>query len=145
MSGKILAVCVSRQKGTRKKNINRAYLRKDFGIKSDAHSGFWHRQISLLTVESIKKLSGLKLKVGPGDFAENLTTRGIELDRLRIGSRLRVGKEALLEVTQIGKICHSECEIKKLSGACIMPREGVFAKVLKSGWVNVNDKIEIYE
>lgn len=148
--GKIVAVCVSDRKGIRKSRIDRAYLKPDWGIESDAHSGEWHRQISLLAMESMEKLAATMPeelfmsadhKFQPGDFAENLTTRGIELYTIPIGTRLKVGDEALLEVTQIGKECHVGCAIRELVGDCIMPREGIFAKVIKGGWVRPGDEI----
>ncbi len=151
-SGEIVAVCVSDRKGIRKKNVNRAFLKADWGIENDAHSGDWHRQISLLAMESMEKLAatmpagipGLERTIfQPGDFAENLTTRGIELYTIPIGTRLRVGEEVVLEITQIGKECHLGCAIRELTGDCIMPREGIFARVIEEGWVGEADRVVI--
>lgn len=142
--GKIVAVCTSLHKGERKKNIGSAKIIENYGIKDDAHAGPWHRQISLLAKESIDKMVAKGLDVGYGDFAENLTTEGIDLVSLPIGTKLKVG-ETLLEVTQIGKKCHSKCRIFQLAGDCIMPREGIFVKVLKGGTVSVGDNIEVVE
>ncbi len=150
--GEIVAVCVSDRKGVRKKDVGRAYLKAGWGIESDAHSGVWHRQISLLAVESMEKLAatmpegipGLDCpSFQPGDFAENLTTRGIELYTIPVGTRLRIGRDVILEVTQIGKECHLGCAIRELVGDCIMPREGIFARVVEGGWVESGDKLVI--
>lgn len=142
-SGEVVAVCIGSRKGTRKKNVGRALLRESWGIEGDAHGGSRHRQVSLLALESIERQEALFAGPGfqPGDFAENLTVRGIDLPALPVGTILRVGQEVLLEVTQIGKACHSDCEIKGLTGDCIMPREGVFARVLRGGWVEVKDPV----
>lgn len=140
--GKIVAVCMSLHKGERKKNIKTCEVLENYGIKGDAHAGPWHRQISLLAKESIIKMVKKGLDVGVGDFAENLTTEGIDLVNLPIGTKLKVG-EILLEVTQIGKKCHSKCAIFELAGDCIMPKEGIFTRVLKGGTVSVGDDIEV--
>jgi molybdopterin adenylyltransferase len=140
--GKILAVCKSEHKGEQKKNIGSTKLLEDFGLEGDAHGGPWHRQVSLLAQESIDKMIKKGLDVTPGDFAENITTQGIDLVSLPIGTKIRAG-QALLEVTQIGKECHSKCEVFKQVGDCIMPREGIFTKVLKSGLISVGDGIEV--
>ncbi len=142
--GKILAVCRSESKGEQKKNIGKARLLEDFGLEGDAHGGPWHRQVSLLAQESIDKMIEKGLDVKPGDFAENITTRGINLASLPIGTKIKAG-QALLEVTQIGKKCHSKCEVFKQVGDCIMPREGIFTKVLKGGLISVGDDIEVVE
>ncbi|MHB1296603.1 MAG: MOSC domain-containing protein [Anaerolineae bacterium] len=142
MKGNILAVCTSEKKGTRKKNIGSAVIRVDWGIEGDAHAGDWHRQISLLAIESIDKMRAKGLKVGPGDFAENLTTEGIVLVDLPIGTKMKLG-ETLVEVTQIGKICHNHCAIYYQAGDCVMPREGIFVKVLEGGTLRVGDSIEV--
>jgi MOSC domain-containing protein YiiM len=141
--GRIVAVCISETKGVRKNNIERAYLQADSGLMGDAHAGPGHRQVSLLAIESIEQMRQRGLSVGPGDFAENLTTKGLELHLLPVGTRVRIGIEALGEVTQIGKKCHTGCAVFKQVGDCIMPREGIFAKVLKSGHVQVGDTIEV--
>lgn len=139
---RIIAVCTSDKKGERKINVGSAKLIQDFGVEGDAHGGPWHRQVSLLAKESIDKMVKKGLDVGVGDFAENLTTEGIDLVSLPIGTRLKVG-EALLEVTQIGKKCHAKCAIYEQAGDCIMPREGIFAKVLKGGHVSTGDTVEV--
>jgi MOSC domain-containing protein YiiM len=126
-----------------KKNVERAYLEAGLGLVGDAHAGPGHRQVSLLANESIERMRQQGLNVGPGDFAENLTTEGLELHHLPVGSRVRIGVEVLGEVSQIGKKCHTGCAVFKQVGDCIMPREGIFAKVLKSGHVQVGDTIEV--
>ena len=141
--GKILAVCISEHKGERKKNIGQGVLVENHGLEGDAHAGDWHRQVSLLAIESIKKMQEKGLDVGPGDFAENLTTEGIDLISLPIGTKLKIGEQAVGEVTQIGKECHSRCAIYYQAGDCVMPREGIFIRVLQGGPVKVNDSIEV--
>jgi MOSC domain-containing protein YiiM len=143
IKGKIRAISISAKKGTKKTNVPEAEVKTDFGIVGDAHGGNWHRQISLLAIESIDKMIEMGADVLPGSFAENITTQGMELPGLPIGSTLRVGEEIELEVTQIGKECHSRCEIFKQVGDCIMPREGIFAKVMKAGVMKVGDTIEV--
>ncbi|MDK2820038.1 MAG: molybdopterin adenylyltransferase [Clostridia bacterium] len=139
----IVAVCTSPKKGMRKKNVGRGIFVPDLGIEGDAHAGFAHRQVSLLALESIKKMQKMGLDVGPGDFAENLTTRGINLLTIPIGTRLKLGKDVILRITQIGKECHSRCAIYYQAGDCIMPKEGIFAEVLKGGEVKVEDEIKV--
>ncbi len=141
--GKVVAINTSAEKGTRKKNIGRSCLLAGHGLKDDAHAGDWHRQVSLLALESIEKMVRLGLKVGPGDFAENITTQGIDLLTLPIGTRLRIGPNSLLEVTQIGKVCHNRCAIYYQAGDCVMPKEGIFAKVLTGGEIQVGDEIRV--
>lgn len=145
MKGNIVAVCTSKKKGTRKRNVGKAELRVDWGLIGDAHAANWHRQVSLLAMESIEKMRALGLNVGPGSFAENLTTQGVDLLSLPIGSRVRVGDQVILEITQHGKICHERCAIYYQAGDCVMPREGVFARVIKGGLVKVGDQIETLE
>jgi MOSC domain-containing protein YiiM len=140
--GKIVAVCTSEKKGMRKKNIKEGILIEDFGLEGDAHGGPWHRQVSLLAYESIKKMQQLGLDVNPGDFAENITTEGIDLLEFPLGTKLKIGG-ALGEVTQIGKECHARCAIYYQAGDCVMPKEGIFIKVLKSGPVAVGDPVEL--
>ncbi|MDI6604007.1 MAG: MOSC domain-containing protein [Thermoanaerobacteraceae bacterium] len=140
--GKIIAVCKSENKGERKVNVGSVRLVENFGVKGDAHGGNWHRQVSLLAMESIAKMIEKGLKVGPGDFAENITTEGIDLVSLPVGTKLRAGK-TLLEVTQIGKKCHAKCAIYEQAGDCIMPREGIFTKVLKGGVIFAGDSIDV--
>jgi cyclic pyranopterin phosphate synthase len=141
--GTIKAISFSEEKGTQKTNIPKATLRSNLGIVGDAHAGPWHRQISLLANESIDKMVAMGANVRPGNFAENITTQGIDLLRLSIGDRLRLGEYIELEITQFGKKCHSHCEIFRQVGDCIMPREGIFAKVTKGGSVNVGDTIKV--
>jgi len=143
IKGKIVAVCRSEKKGTIKKEIAEGLLIEDFGLERDAHSGKWHRQISLLGVESINKMKGKGFKIKQGDFAENLTVEGIVLYQLPLGTKLKVGENVLLEVTQIGKECHHGCKIRKKIGDCVMPREGIFARVLEGGKVKASDEIEV--
>lgn len=142
MPGKVVAVCISAQKGERKKPVAEILVRENHGIVGDAHAGDWHRQISLLALESIKKMQDKGLDVTTGDFAENITTEGIDLPSLPIGTRLVIG-ETLNEVTQIGKECHTRCAIYQQAGDCVMPREGIFVKVLRGGTIRTNDSIEI--
>ncbi len=139
----IIAICTSTRKGERKKNIGQGRLVAHQGLEGDAHAGFAHRQVSLLAMESIEKMIAAGLKVGPGDFAENLTTRGIDLISLPVGTRLQAGPEAVLRVTQIGKECHSRCAIYHQAGDCVMPREGIFAEVLRGGPLKVGDTLAI--
>ena len=143
--GKILAVNISEKKGTRKTNVNSCHVLKDFGLKDDAHGGPWHRQISLLANESIQKMRALGLNVGYGDFAENITTEGIDLVHLPIGTIIRIGKQVFLRVTQIGKECHERCAIYYQAGDCVMPKEGIFAEVINDGKVAAGDEIVIQE
>ena len=141
--GRVLAVNISEEKGTRKINIQSCALLKDFGLKGDAHGGPWHRQVSLLANESIEKMRVMGLDVSYGDFAENITTEGLDLVHLPIGTEIRIGNSALLRVTQIGKECHERCAIYYQAGDCVMPREGIFAEVLNEGEVKVGDEIII--
>lgn len=142
MMAKVLAVCISENKGERKKPVEAVELRENHGIVGDAHAGEWHRQVSLLAQESIDKMRALGLDVNAGDFAENITTSGIDLVSLPIGTRLQVG-ETLLEVTQIGKECHTRCAIFYQAGDCVMPKEGIFVKVITGGTIKPGDGIEI--
>ncbi len=145
LRAKVVALSISKEKGTRKTNVPEAILRKEHGLDGDAHAGDWHRQVSLLAMESVRRMQEKGLSVGPGDFAENITTEGIDLVSLPIGTRLTIGKNVLLEVTQIGKVCHSRCAIYYQAGDCVMPREGIFARVLEGGRVVVGDPVEIQE
>jgi MOSC domain-containing protein YiiM len=142
---KIVAVCTSEKKGMRKKNVGAGSLVENFGIEGDAHGGDWHRQVSLLAMESIKKMQDMGLDVGPGDFAENLTTEGIDLVNLPLGTKLKIGESGLGEVTQIGKECHTRCAIYYQAGDCVMPKEGIFIRVLEGGSINVGDSIEVMD
>ncbi|HSW36718.1 MAG TPA: molybdenum cofactor synthesis domain-containing protein [Candidatus Limnocylindrales bacterium] len=137
----IIAVCISAAKGQRKKDVGQSTLIKNQGLEGDAHAGFAHRQVSLLASESIAKMTAKGLTVGPGDFAENLTTTGIDLADLPVGTRLQVGPDAILRVTQIGKECHDRCAIYYEAGDCVMPREGIFAEVLAGGKIKVGDAL----
>ena len=141
--GRVLAVNISEKKGTRKANIQSCLALKDFGLQGDAHAGPWHRQVSLLANESIKKMQAMGLKVGYGDFAENITTEGVDLVHLPIGTTIRIGNGVVLRVTQIGKVCHTRCAIYYQAGDCVMPKEGIFAEVLNEGEVKVGDEVII--
>ncbi|SDG34859.1 MOSC domain-containing protein YiiM [Desulfosporosinus hippei DSM 8344] len=145
MVGKIVAVCTSERKGMRKKNVGEGILKVNFGLEGDAHGGDWHRMVSLLAIESIKTMQEKGLKVVPGDFAENLTTEGIELYTLPIGTKLKIGATSVGEVTQIGKECHTRCAIYHQAGDCVMPKEGIFIRLLEGGAVRVGDIIEVIE
>lgn len=140
--GTVVAVNVSAAKGERKKSGSAVRLRADHGIEGDAHAGPGHRQVSLLAQESIDKMVALGLQVGPGDFAENITTSGLEVAALPVGTVLEVG-QALVEVTQIGKECHSRCAIYYQAGDCVMPKEGIFVRVLKDGEVAPGDAVRV--
>lgn len=143
MKGKVLSINISEKKGTPKTKINPGVLIEDFGFEGDAHAGKWHRQVSLLAKESIEKSKGLPTDgLCHGVFAENITTEDIELYTIPVGTQLRVG-ECIIEISQIGKECHEGCAIQKLVGKCVMPREGVFAKVIKGGKVFEGDSIEV--
>ncbi len=140
---KIIAVCRSEKKGEPKKNIGEGLLLEDFGLEGDAHAGKWHRQLSMLALESIDKMQNKGFEVKPGDFAENLTTEGLELVSLPIGTHLQIGSQIQVEVTQIGKECHQGCKIRQITGDCVMPREGIFVRVLKGGLVKVGDEVKV--
>ena len=143
---KIIAVCKSRQKGTKKEIVPEGILKEDYGLVDDAHADCCtHRQVSLLATESINKMQSLGFDIGPGDFAENLTCEEIDLVSLSVGTLLSIGKGVILEVTQIGKECHSGCAIYRQIGKCIMPKEGVFAKVIQGGLVKAGDTIRIMQ
>jgi MOSC domain-containing protein YiiM len=141
--GKVLAVNISEDKGTKKTNVQSCSLLKDFGLEGDAHAGPWHRQVSLLANESIEKMRAKGLTVSYGDFAENITTEGIDLVHLPIGTKMRIGNAVILRVTQIGKECHERCAIYYQAGDCVMPKEGIFAEVVTKGKVKVGDEIVI--
>lgn len=142
--GRVIAVCRSEKKGTKKEVVKEGFLQEDFGLIGDAHADCCtHRQVSLLAIESINKMRELGFDVGPGDFAENLTCEGIDLVSSPIGTRLSIGKGVILEVTQLGKECHSGCAIYRQIGKCIMPKEGVFARVIQGGKVKIGDTISI--
>jgi MOSC domain-containing protein YiiM len=141
---KVIAVCSSETKGVRKEDIKCGILKTEYGLMGDAHADSgWHRQVSLLAIKSIEKMRQIGYEVGPGDFAENLTCEGIELLSLPIGTRITIGDEVILEISQIGKECHAGCAVFKQTGKCIMPKEGVFARVICGGPVKTGDEIKV--
>ena len=141
----IAAICISDVRGIQKHEIPEAFLKKDWGIEGDAHAGNWHRQVSLLSVESVEKLQEkLSFELAHGAFAENILVKGMSVHTLPVGTRLRIG-EALCEVTQIGKECHNDCAIKKTTGKCVMPTEGIFCEVVTPGRVQKGDRITVLE
>ncbi|WP_072889303.1 MOSC domain-containing protein [Tepidibacter formicigenes] len=143
--GKVVAINISEKKGVIKKPIPEGEFKEDYGLVGDAHAGKWHRQVSLLGQESIDKMKALGIDgLCTGKFAENITTEGIILHELPIGTRLKIG-DTVQEVTQIGKECHGGCEIRKQVGDCIMPREGIFTRVIKGGVVKTGDVIDVIE
>lgn len=143
MKGRVVSINISDKKGIRKKPVKEAEIITDRGIKGDAHaSSKWYRQISFLALESIKKMRDLGLNVNPGDFAENITTEGIDLLGLPVGTRMKIGNVEV-EVSQIGKKCHTRCEIYYQAGDCVMPKEGIFVRVLKGGKIKKGDPIEV--
>lgn len=142
----VIAVCQSEKKGIKKKPVAIVTIKENYGVVGDAHAdGTTHRQVSLLAIESIDKMRGRGFDLQPGDFAENITTEGIDLVSLPIGTRITVGDEVVLEMTQIGKECHADCAIRKQVGDCIMPREGIFARVIRGGNVKAGDFINVAE
>lgn len=144
MKGKVVSINISEKKGERKTPVQEAVIKEDFGIEGDAHaSSEWHRQVSLLAIESVRKMQEMGLDVKPGDFAENITTEGLDLLALPIGTRLKIGKDVIGEVSQIGKVCHTRCAIYEQAGDCVMPKEGIFIRVLKSGVTKVGDEIDV--
>lgn len=143
--GKIIAVSISDRKGVKKHNVPEVRLMLNHGLDQDAHAGDWHRQVSLLDMQSIARIREKGLDVVPGNFAENITTEGIRLWELPIGTRLKMGETVVVEVTQIGKECHSRCAIFHQVGDCVMPREGIFAKVIIEGAVRPGDDITIMD
>ena len=143
---RVIAVCRSHTKGVSKEIIAEGFFKEEYGLTSDAHADSdTHRQVSLLARESIEKMRNMGFDVGPGDFAENLTTEGIELFSLPVGTRISAGEEVTLEITQIGKECHIGCAIFQKIGKCVMPKEGVFARVIKGGLVKAEDEISILD
>ena len=140
--GKVLAVCVSEQKGTQKKNVDTAHFIEDWGIEGDAHAGKWHRQVSLLSHDRVEEFRTRGAVVDHGAFGENLVVEGFDFKSLPLGTKFRCG-DVLLELTQVGKECHSHCEIFKVMGDCIMPREGVFTRVIRGGTISVGDELSI--
>lgn len=140
--GLVKAVCISEKKGTAKKSVGKAILIEDFGLENDAHAGKWHRQVSLLPFEEIEAFKADGADVRDGSFGENIITEGIPLKELPIGTRLKI-RDVLLEVSQIGKECHSRCAIGEAMGRCIMPEEGIFARVLKGGEIEEGCSIDV--
>ena len=140
---KIESIAISKKKGTRKVQVEEVSLIEDFGLEGDAHAGPWHRQVSFLASESIEKARKQGLDVTFGDFAENIATSGIDWLKIPIGSRIKLGETALVEVTQIGKECHNRCAIYYMAGDCIMPKEGIFARVLRGGKIRRGDALDI--
>ena len=138
--GKVIAVCISEKKGTQKKNVGSARFVEDWGIEGDAHAGKWHRQVSLLSHEKVETFRARGAVVDDGAFGENLVVEGYDFKTLPIGTKFRCG-DVELELTQVGKECHSHCEIYKVMGECIMPREGVFTRVLHGGTISVGDEL----
>ena len=144
MKGRIVSLNISAKKGIRKKPIKEVLLKTNYGIEGDAHaSSKWHRQVSLLSLESIRKMQDKGLNVNPGDFAENITTEGIDLPILPVGTKMTIGNNIEVEVSQIGKECHTRCAIYYLAGDCVMPKEGIFVKVLKGGKIKEGDEIVV--
>lgn len=144
MKGTVIAVCRSEKTGTKKEPCGAGIFSEDYGLEGDAHAARGiARQVSLLAEESINKMKALGLDLNPGDFAENLTVAGMALFSLLVGTRLRVGGEVVLEISQIGKVCHSGCAIFQAVGTCIMPKEGVFARVIRGGKIGTGDVVEI--
>ena len=146
MKGTVIAVCRSERTGTKKEPCGEGIFIEDYGLERDAHAAAGiARQVSLLAEESIEKMQGHGLELKPGDFAENLTVEGMELFSLPVGTRLRVGRGVVLEISQIGKTCHSGCAIFQSVGACIMPKEGVFARVIRGGRIRTGDPVAIMQ
>lgn len=144
MEAKIKAVCLSEEKGTTKKVIEEGILIENFGLKGDAHAGKWHRQLSLLDESSIDKMRNQGYELKFGDFAENITTEGLDkLYELPVGQKIKIDEKVIIEVTQIGKKCHHDCEIMQKIGDCVMPKEGIFAKVIKGGLIKAGAKLEL--
>jgi len=139
---RITSLAISKTKGTVKTTIKKASLIENHGFKGDAHAGDWHRQISFLSQENIDAANRRGLNVSFGDFAENIASLGVDWKTIPVGKRVRLGKEVIVEISQIGKTCHKKCAIYYRAGDCIMPKEGVFAKVIKGGTLKINDKIK---
>lgn len=142
---KITSIAISKKKGTRKTRIDKVIVKKEHGIEGDAHSGPWHRQVSFLASESIEAARKNGLNVTFGDFAENFATEGVDWKKIPVGAHLKLGDNTLVEVTQIGKECHNRCAIYYQAGDCIMPKEGIFARVLEGGDVQTGDPIKIID
>ena len=140
--GKVVGICISEKRGTKKTPLPEADIVEGWGIERDAHGGNWHRQVSLLPYEKIEAFRERGAEVAQGDFGENIIVQGIDLKNLPLGARININK-AVLELTQVGKECHSHCEIYQSMGDCIMPREGVFARVVAGGHIRVGDRVEV--
>jgi MOSC domain-containing protein YiiM len=140
--GRIVAICISKKKGVQKKDVKQCRLIENHGLEGDAHAGSWHRQISLLSIEGRLVMENKGVKLDAGDFGENVLTEGVDFANIMVGNKIRLGKDALVRITQIGKECHDRCNIYYQVGDCIMPREGIFAEVLKGGEIKVDDDIE---
>tara|TARA_B100000959_G_scaffold189689_1_gene198397 strand:- start:91 stop:549 length:459 start_codon:yes stop_codon:yes gene_type:complete len=140
--GKIVAICISEKKGVQKKDVKQCRLIENYGLEGDAHAGSWHRQISLLSIEGRLVMENKGIKLDAGDFGENVLTEGVDFANIMVGNEIRLGRDALVRVTQIGKECHDRCNIYYQVGDCIMPREGIFAEVLKGGEIKIDDDIE---
>lgn len=143
-TGHVVSVNTSPRKTVRKQPVERCLVVEGHGLEGDAHGGDWHRQVSLLALESIETMRAKGLDVGPGDFAENVTTEGVDLLALPVGSRVEVGDDLVLEISQIGKECHTKCAIYYQAGDCVMPREGIFAVVKRGGEVSVGDEVRTF-
>lgn len=143
--GKIVAVCISEKKGVQKHNVGVRKLIEHFGLEGDAHTGKWHRQVSLLARESADIMREKGLAIKDGDFGENIVTEGIEIKSLPVGTLLKISEDIVVRITQIGKLCHDRCAIYYKAGDCIMPREGVFAEIIRGGTVKIGDEIVILE
>lgn len=140
--GKIVAICISKKKGVQKEGVKQCKLIENYGLEGDAHAGSWHRQVSLLSKEARLVMENKGVKLDAGDFGENVLTEGVDFANTKVGKKLRLGKDAMLRITQIGKECHDRCNIYYQVGDCIMPREGIFAEVLKGGIIKIDDDIE---
>lgn len=143
MNIKIDSIAISKKKGTRKIPVEKGLLVENYGLEGDAHAGDWHRQVSFLATENINKSKENGLNVTFGDFAENIATTGIDWKSIPVGTQVKVGTSAIVEITQIGKECVKKCAIFYQAGDCIMPKEGIFAKVLKGGIINIGDSVEV--
>jgi len=141
---RIVSIAISKKKGTRKTPVDEAFISRDHGLEGDAHAGKWHRQVSFLSSESIEGAKEQGLDVTFGDFAENIASEGIDWKTLPVGTHVQLGAEVRVEITQIGKECHNKCAIYYKAGDCIMPREGVFARVLEEGKIRCGDEIKIF-
>ncbi len=143
MNGEVVSVSISKEKGVQKTPVDSVNAIVEHGLEGDAHAGKWHRQVSLLASEGIKKMSEKGLELSSGDFGENITTKGLVLNKLPVGTILKVGESVVLEISQIGKKCHTKCNIYYQAGDCIMPNEGIFAKVIEGGIIKGGDNIEV--